>query len=662
MEKRNLFKKRLEFKPYEYPELMEFKDAIRHAYWLHTEFNFSGDIQNYHVDINSHEKNVITRSMLAISQIEMGVKRFWGDLYYYFPKPEIDLVGATFADSECYSDDTEILTNKGWILFPELLKEVDSDLKVAAYNTFTKNIHFEKPLSYIEKDYKGDMHYYESKLTNICVTENHELFFKQVNAKQRMPFKKKSKEIASARNYAYPSYGYINNEEKTDELSLLERLLIAIQADGTVFDNCPYYEIERSKRISFSLLKERKIERLKYLLRELKISYQEKDGENNQKKFTFTLSNLEQDIFRKIKSFEWVNLNKISYKWGREFIDELSYWDSVRKDELIYYYNSNVKAIDTVQAISILSGYRATKSINRTKEELIKHDLPRGMVRKGARDVYVLSLCDKYDYTNYCEKEIKQYDGKVYCVEVSTGMIITRRKGRVTINGNCRHSDAYAFLIEKLGLNDEFSKIREIPALMGRIEYMEKFMKDKNLDQKGFVLSLVLFSLFIEHISLFSQFLIIMSFNKHKNMFKGMSNAVEATSKEEEIHGKFGIELYRILRTEHSDLFTPEFFEQLIELSKHAFEAEMNIVEWIFDGKDMDFLNRDTVKNYIKQRYNNSFQSLGLDPVYEIDQKLLEETKWFDIELLSTKETDFFNKRSTDYSKKTKTITSDDLF
>lgn len=326
MEKRNLFKKRLEFKPYEYPELMEFKDAIRHAYWLHTEFNFSGDIQNYHVDINSHEKNVITRSMLAISQIEMGVKRFWGDLYYYFPKPEVDMVGATFADSES------------------------------------------------------------------------------------------------------------------------------------------------------------------------------------------------------------------------------------------------------------------------------------------------------------------------------------------------RHSDAYAFLIEKLGLNDEFSKIREIPALMGRIEYMEKFMKDKNLDQKGFVLSLVLFSLFIEHISLFSQFLIIMSFNKHKNMFKGMSNAVEATSKEEEIHGKFGIELYRILRTEHSDLFTPEFFEQLIELSKHAFEAEMNIVEWIFDGKDMDFLNRDTVKNYIKQRYNNSFQSLGLDPVYEIDQKLLEETKWFDIELLSTKETDFFNKRSTDYSKKTKTITSDDLF
>lgn len=41
--------------------------------------------------------------------------------------------------------------------------------------------------------------------------------------------------------------------------------------------------------------------------------------------------------------------------------------------------------------------------------------------------------------------------------------------------------------------------------------------------------SVLLFSLFIEHVSLFSQFLIMMSFNKEKNLFKGISNVVEAT-------------------------------------------------------------------------------------------------------------------------------------
>ena len=38
-----------------------------------------------------------------------------------------------------------------------------------------------------------------------------------------------------------------------------------------------------------------------------------------------------------------------------------------------------------------------------------------------------------------------------------------------------------------------------------------------------------------------------MAFNKHKNMLKGISNVVEATSKEEQIHGDFGIDLIKIL-------------------------------------------------------------------------------------------------------------------
>ena len=33
-------KKRINLKPYEYPELNEYVDAIRHSYWIHTEFKF----------------------------------------------------------------------------------------------------------------------------------------------------------------------------------------------------------------------------------------------------------------------------------------------------------------------------------------------------------------------------------------------------------------------------------------------------------------------------------------------------------------------------------------------------------------------------------------------------------------------------------------------
>ena len=65
-----------------------------------------------------------------------------------------------------------------------------------------------------------------------------------------------------------------------------------------------------------------------------------------------------------------------------------------------------------------------------------------------------------------------------------------------------------------------------------------------------------------------------MAFNKHKNMLKGISNVVEATSKEEQIHGDFGIDLIKILQKEHPEWFTPKYHEDIQNLCKQAFEAE----------------------------------------------------------------------------------------
>jgi hypothetical protein len=40
----SIFDKRVAFKPFEYPEITEYKDAINHSYWLVSEFNFLSDI------------------------------------------------------------------------------------------------------------------------------------------------------------------------------------------------------------------------------------------------------------------------------------------------------------------------------------------------------------------------------------------------------------------------------------------------------------------------------------------------------------------------------------------------------------------------------------------------------------------------------------------
>lgn len=235
--------------------------------------------------------------------------------------------------------------------------------------------------------------------------------------------------------------------------------------------------------------------------------------------------------------------------------------------------------------------------------------------------------------------------------------------GSTFAESEVRHADAYSHLLEILGLNNEFKALKKKPVIMKRVQYLETALKNsKSDDNKEYAEAVLLFSLFIEHVSLFSQFLIIMAFNKHKNMLKGISNVVEATSKEEQIHGDFGIDLIKILRDEHPEWFTAEYHETIQEMCKQAFEAESELVDWIFEEGELEFLPKSVVIEFLKNRFNKSLESIGIDSVFEINETLLNETEWFDDEIIGTKHGDFFVKRSINYSKRTQSITSDDLF
>lgn len=235
--------------------------------------------------------------------------------------------------------------------------------------------------------------------------------------------------------------------------------------------------------------------------------------------------------------------------------------------------------------------------------------------------------------------------------------------GATFAESEVRHHDAYSHLLEILGLNEEFKNLKKKPVIMKRVQYLETALKNaKSENDQEYAESILLFSLFIEHVSLFSQFLIIMAFNKHKNMLKGISNVVEATSKEEQIHGDFGIDIIKIIKTENPDWFDADYHAMIQEMCREAFAAESKIVDWIFEEGEVDFLPKNLVNEFIKNRFNNSLESIGIKKIFDIDQKLLAQTEWFDDEIIGTKHGDFFVKRSINYSKRTQSITSEDLF
>ena len=235
--------------------------------------------------------------------------------------------------------------------------------------------------------------------------------------------------------------------------------------------------------------------------------------------------------------------------------------------------------------------------------------------------------------------------------------------GATFAESEVRHHDAYSHLLEILGLNNEFKNLKKNPVIMKRVSYLESALKNVNSDDnQEFSESIILFSLFIEHVSLFSQFLIIMAFNKYRNVLKGISNVVEATSKEEQIHGDFGIDLIKIIKEENPEWFDESHKALVQETCKEAFLSESKIIDWIFEKGELDFLPKVVIKEFIKNRFNNSLESIGISKVFDINETLLSNTDWFDDEIIGTKHGDFFVKRSINYSKRTKSITSDDLF
>lgn len=110
----SIFERRENYKPFEYPEVMDFVNAMNRSFWVHSEVEFTADVQDFKSNLTYVEQEAVKRALLGIAQVEVSVKTFWGDLYDLFPKPEFNGLGATFAEcefrhSEAYSRLLEVL-------------------------------------------------------------------------------------------------------------------------------------------------------------------------------------------------------------------------------------------------------------------------------------------------------------------------------------------------------------------------------------------------------------------------------------------------------------------------------------------------------------------------------------------------------------------------
>lgn len=225
------------------------------------------------------------------------------------------------------------------------------------------------------------------------------------------------------------------------------------------------------------------------------------------------------------------------------------------------------------------------------------------------------------------------------------------------------HSRAYAEILEKLGLNGEFVELLKEPVVQNRVNYLSKYVNKiyKN-DKKNITYSLILFTFFTEGTSLFTQFFSILGFNRFRGIFKDISNVVQYTSKEENLHMEGGLALIKQIRNENPEIFDNEFIDKIKEEVHEAFMAEQKLVEWILQGYENEFMSQHILERYVKFRLNECMNKIGIPKPYKIREEDIEKFNWMEEEVYASALTDFFHKKPIDYAKSNKSFNEEDLF
>jgi ribonucleoside-diphosphate reductase beta chain len=231
-----------------------------------------------------------------------------------------------------------------------------------------------------------------------------------------------------------------------------------------------------------------------------------------------------------------------------------------------------------------------------------------------------------------------------------------------------RHADAYWQLNEVLNIRG-FEPYSKDPVLASKFENLLKNSLDFDFDAENlehirrFAFGLVVFSAFTERVALFGQFMILKSFSRNgRNFLKDLSNIVDYSKQDESTHGDAGIWIFNKLKEEYPQIWTREFKHQTYNAFSDALNIEVKVIEDIFRDNDLPNLTKEQVINYMKHLANTSLNKIGLKSIFIINEDMIKECEWFELDSQAMQHTDFLGTgKSTSYTKDLVAFNSDNV-
>lgn len=206
------------------------------------------------------------------------------------------------------------------------------------------------------------------------------------------------------------------------------------------------------------------------------------------------------------------------------------------------------------------------------------------------------------------------------------------------------HVAAYSHMIETIGMPETvYSEFTSYKEMVDKHQFIEKFV-DK--DEKTIAQQIAVFSAFTEGMQLFSSFIMMLNFPRFGKM-KGMGQIISWSIADESHHCENMVKLFRTFIQENPHIWTDELKKEIYDIARKMVELEDRFIDLAFGVSDLEDLNADQMKQYIRYIADRRLISLGMKTEFKVKDNPL---PWV-TSMLGITHTNFFEQRVVDYSK-----------
>ena len=578
-------------------------DRLTTNFWLPEKIPVSNDVTSWR-NMTAAEQDATLKVFTGLTVLDTLQGTVGAvSLIPHAVTPQEEAVYTNIAFMEAFAAGTELLTQDGW----KAIEHVTTDDLVAQYDPDTNTTSFARP-KIVDPHHSEEVYEIVANNGNArqIVSGGHRVYFEE-KVKKNNECQEWQPAVAEARDLhkinlktAHRRFRSAAPAAPGDGLTDLDRMLIAINADGSIRGEQYTGEITGTIPTSFTFAKERKAERFLNLASSLGWKVSEVSSRDSRRHFNLAVP--VEYVADRSKLFKhWWNLTEKSSTWCHEFIEENGRWDghSLKGGYGVTFYTTRKEDSDFFVAAAQLAGHRS-----------------RTTVRVDDRsdtfaDSYITNVTWSKDTVGAQSMQVRKVEPQmVYCVQVPTTFLVTRNGESPVISGNCVHAKSYSNIFMTLASTPEIDEAFRWSRENEHMQYKARRILTEYAT--GDSERMMIASVMLESFLFYSGFYLplrMASLGKITNA----ADIIRLIIRDEAIHGYYIGYKYQ---QKHDKQRHAELQEEIVELLLDLYENESHFTEQVYDQIGWT----EDVKAFLRYNANKAMNNLGYDGIFPSEE------------------------------------------